>query len=175
MLCGGGLAQGLGGWLLVVVCGGGRGFGTQKSVYQKWPDQMFPICKFHFSHDGHFGLGVGGGFGEPPPPLGFNDSKHALTVTHIWNGPSGVHTTNGCTWHSSVDRVQTILSRVRQVHAMGLVCEPYQDPPVAIVLNFSFIICLFLVQTKMSWRALLTIRHSRQALGIKGQGCPVLR
>ena len=27
---------------------GGGGSGTQKFVYQKWSDQIFPICKFHF-------------------------------------------------------------------------------------------------------------------------------
>ena len=52
---------------------GGRGFWTQNLVYQKWPDQIFPIVNFVFSHDGHFGLGSGGrGFwGRGPPPLGF--------------------------------------------------------------------------------------------------------
>ena len=50
---------------------GGRGFWTQNLVYQKWPDQIFPIVNFVFSHDGHFGLGRGGGGfggGVPPPP-----------------------------------------------------------------------------------------------------------
>ena len=50
---------------------GGRGFWTQNLVYQKWPDQIFPIVNFVFSHYGHFGLGRGGGgFGggvRPPP------------------------------------------------------------------------------------------------------------
>ena len=52
---------------------GGRGFWTQNLVYQKWPDQIFPIVNFVFSHYGHFGLGRGeGGFGGGvPPPLGF--------------------------------------------------------------------------------------------------------
>ena len=36
--------------------GRGRGLGTQKFVYQKWPDQIFPIRNFVCSHDGHFGL-----------------------------------------------------------------------------------------------------------------------
>ena len=59
---------------------GGRGFWTQNLVYQKWPDQIFPIANFVFSDDGHFGLGRGGGgFGEGvPPPLVFNYSKEAL-------------------------------------------------------------------------------------------------
>ena len=49
--------------------GGGRGFWTQNLVYQKWPDQIFPIVNFVFSHYGHFGLGRGGGgFGGGPPP-----------------------------------------------------------------------------------------------------------
>ena len=62
---------------------GGRGFWTQNLVYQKWPDQIFPIVNFVFSRDGHFGLGRGGGGfggGVPPPPLGFNYSKEALRL-----------------------------------------------------------------------------------------------
>ena len=34
---------------------------------------------------------------------------------------------------------------------------------------------LFWAQAKMSWRGLLTLRYSRQPLGIKVQSCPVLR
>ena len=61
---------------------GGRGFWTQNLVYQKWPDQIFPVVSFVFSHDGHFGLGRGGGGfgGGVPPPLVFNYSKEALGV-----------------------------------------------------------------------------------------------
>ena len=43
-------------------------------MYQKWPDQIFPIVNFVFSHDGHVTLVWGGGegvLGEGPPPLGF--------------------------------------------------------------------------------------------------------
>ena len=52
---------------------GGRGFWTQNLVYQKWPDQIFPIVNFVFSRDGHFGLGRGGGGfgGGVPTPFGF--------------------------------------------------------------------------------------------------------
>ena len=52
---------------------GGRGFWTQNLVYQKWPDQIFPIVNFVLSPNGHFGLGKGGrGFwGRGPPPLVF--------------------------------------------------------------------------------------------------------
>ena len=51
---------------------GGRGFWTQNLVYQKWPDQIFPIVSFVFSHYGHFGLGRGGGgFGGGVPPPWF--------------------------------------------------------------------------------------------------------
>ena len=60
---------------------GGRGFWTQNLVYQKWPDQIFPIVNFVFSHYGPFGLGRGGGGfggGVPPPLLIFNYSKEAL-------------------------------------------------------------------------------------------------
>ena len=39
----------------------GRGSGTQKFVYQKWPVQTFPKGNFAFSRDGHFGWGGGGG------------------------------------------------------------------------------------------------------------------
>ena len=47
---------------------GGRGFWTQNLVYQKWPDQIFPIVNFVFPHYGHFGLGRGGGgFGGGVP------------------------------------------------------------------------------------------------------------
>ena len=54
--------------------GGGWGAGTQNFVYQQWPDQIFPIVNFVFSHDGHFGLwgegpGGGGGGGADPPLL----------------------------------------------------------------------------------------------------------
>ena len=39
-------------------------------MYQKWPDQIFPIANFVFSRDGHFGLGGGEGvLGEGSPPL----------------------------------------------------------------------------------------------------------
>ena len=44
-------------------------------MYQKWPDQIFFIVNFVFSHYGHFGLG---GWGRGPPPLVFNYSKEAL-------------------------------------------------------------------------------------------------
>ena len=48
---------------------GGRGrSGTQKFVYQKWPDQIFPIVNFVFSRDGHFGLEGGGSGGGGYPP-----------------------------------------------------------------------------------------------------------
>ena len=39
----------------------GRGSGTQKFVYQKWHDRIFPIVNFVSSHDGHFGLEGGEG------------------------------------------------------------------------------------------------------------------
>ena len=46
--------------------GGGRmrkggGGGTKIFVYPKWPNQIFPVVNFVFSHDAHFGLGGGGG------------------------------------------------------------------------------------------------------------------
>ena len=43
--------------------GGGVGVGTQKFVYQKWPDQVSPTANFVVSHDGHFGLRGQGGSG----------------------------------------------------------------------------------------------------------------
>ena len=52
--------------------GGGGGVWTQNLVYQQWPDQIFPIVNFVFSHYGHFGLGRGGGgFGGGVPPPWF--------------------------------------------------------------------------------------------------------
>ena len=39
------------------------GGGGQKCAYQKWPHQMFPMVNLLLSHDGPFGLGVGGGRG----------------------------------------------------------------------------------------------------------------
>ena len=49
--------------------GVGGGSGTQKSVYQKWPEQIFPIVNFAFSRHDHFGLGSGGGAELPTPIL----------------------------------------------------------------------------------------------------------
>ena len=52
--------------------GGGRGGGgvwDPTVGVRKWPDRMFPLVNFVFSHDGHFGLGgrgVGPGGGSPP-------------------------------------------------------------------------------------------------------------
>ena len=37
--------------------GGVGGSGTQKFVYQRWPDKIFPIVNFVSSHHGPFGLG----------------------------------------------------------------------------------------------------------------------
>ena len=45
------------------------GSGTQNYVDQKWPDQIFPMVNFVFSHDGHFGLEGGGGSRGGYPPL----------------------------------------------------------------------------------------------------------
>ena len=47
------------------------GFGTQKFVFQKWPDQIFPFVNLVFCRDGHFGLGGGGRgcWGRDPPWL----------------------------------------------------------------------------------------------------------
>ena len=53
--------------------GEGGGSGTQKFVYQKWPDKIFPVANFVFPHNGHFGLGGGGEGvqrGGDPPPCG---------------------------------------------------------------------------------------------------------
>ena len=74
LVCAGGRAEfswerGGGGRASFEQGGGGRGFWTQNLVYQKRPDQIFPIVNFVFSHDGHFGLGRGeGGFGGGVPP-----------------------------------------------------------------------------------------------------------
>ena len=69
---------------------GGGGSGTPKFVYQKWPNQIFPIVNFVFSHDGHFGLGGGGGLGEGVPPspplLGFVYTDMPCSETQRHNG-----------------------------------------------------------------------------------------
>ena len=80
---------------------GGRGFWTQNLVYQKWPDQIFPIVNFVFSHCGHFGLGRGGGvLGEgSPPPLVFNYSKEALR-----GGGGGIVVRGNSEWRDWVRR-----------------------------------------------------------------------
>ena len=65
------------------------GFWTQNLVYQKWPDQIFPIENFVFSHDGHFGLGRrGGGFGGGPPPWVLIILKKPCFGGHQWSGCS---------------------------------------------------------------------------------------
>ena len=65
---------------------GGGGSGTQKFVYQKWPNQIFPIVNFGFSYNGHFGLGGGGGGGgggstSPPHTV-------SLATTCSWCNPN---------------------------------------------------------------------------------------
>ena len=40
--------------------GGGGGLGPKMLVYQKWPNQIFPLVNLNFYHDGHVGLGGGG-------------------------------------------------------------------------------------------------------------------
>ena len=61
--------------------GEGGGSGTQKFVYQKWPNKFFPLVNFAFSHAGHFGLEGGGGVQGVPPP------RH--TVYGHWNTSLG--------------------------------------------------------------------------------------
>ena len=77
--------------------GGGRGFWTQNLVYQKWPDQIFPIVNFVFSRDGHFGLGRGGGAQadrwwlvsciDPPPLLHSNRLRATVSARPKGNIP----------------------------------------------------------------------------------------
>ena len=75
--------------------GGGRGSGTQKFVYHKWPDQIFPTVNFVFSRDGHFGL-AGGGLAQG---LGirlctFGGAYWPLATAH--SDPLWVRTCFGC-------------------------------------------------------------------------------
>ena len=54
-------------------------------MYQKWPDQIFPIVNFVFSHYDHFGLGRGGGgFGGGVPPPWF-----LIILKKPWVGGGG--------------------------------------------------------------------------------------
>ena len=64
------------------------GSGTQKFVYQRWPNQICPTVNFIFSHDAHFGLGGsscacrGSNVSLPPPvphtpkPTGAQPTPH---------------------------------------------------------------------------------------------------
>ena len=52
---------------------------TQKSVCQKWPDQIFPMVNFVFSHDAHFGLWGGGGRLQCCPPRTKNKGPVGFT------------------------------------------------------------------------------------------------
>ena len=63
--------------------GGGGAPGTQKFVYQKWPNQIFPMVHIFFPHDGHFGLEGGGvrGGGVDPPPCRKNTLSIGLLPT----------------------------------------------------------------------------------------------
>ena len=70
--------------------GGGGASGTQKFVYQKWPDKIFPIGSFGFPHDGQFGLGAGG---LPPPAVVAGHPNASLCPPHPLH-PRG-HQTNG--------------------------------------------------------------------------------
>ena len=54
----------------------GGGFGTQKYVHQKWPDQIIPMVNFVLSHDGDFGLEGGGGGITPPSSYGVRPFKY---------------------------------------------------------------------------------------------------
>ena len=67
-------------------------------MYQKWPEQIFPIVNFAFSHYGHFGLGRGGGGlgeGSPPPwfliilkkPYPGVLAKKGGGFTNVWQNP----------------------------------------------------------------------------------------
>ena len=62
---------------------GGGGSGTQKCVYQKWPDQLFPIVNCVFPHDGHFGLGGGGGI------QGGGAGGSSYACSHVSLAPGG--------------------------------------------------------------------------------------
>ena len=68
--------------------GGGGEAGSQKFVHQKWPDQIFPMVSFDFSHCGHFGLGEGGpgGCTPPPPPAVYG---HSFILPLGWGGAIG--------------------------------------------------------------------------------------
>ena len=57
---------------------GGGGAGTQKFVYQQWPDEIFPTANFVLSHDGHFWRGGLQGGGGAPPPRVYGHSNTSL-------------------------------------------------------------------------------------------------
>ena len=63
----------------------GRGSGTKKLVYPKWPDPMFLIVNFVVSDDGHFGLGGtgSGGGGGPPTVYGHYNTPGVSSAAHL--------------------------------------------------------------------------------------------
>ena len=68
---------------------GGRGSGTQEFVYQKWPNQIFPIVNFVFSH---WSLWSGGGVGGAPSMVvGRSNVRLSTTVEMAAFCPHGVH------------------------------------------------------------------------------------
>ena len=72
--------------------GGGGDLGPNSlCTYLKWPNQIFPVVNFVFSHYGHFGLGGGGpgGGGNPPPP----PVVYAFSNTSLGRG--------GWRWHQN--------------------------------------------------------------------------
>ena len=57
-------------------------------MYQKWPDQIFPIVNVVVSHDGHFGLGGGPGGGGGDNILPVVNSSFSLDG-HCGRGGGG--------------------------------------------------------------------------------------
>ena len=71
---------------------GGGGSGTQKFVYQKWPDKSFPIANFRFfplSSLWSGGGGVQGGGYPPPTPTVTRDGGPGPSVAPRYAGGAG--------------------------------------------------------------------------------------
>ena len=103
-----GLGSVAGQWLSALGRGGGGGEGVWDPKFRvtKMARPHFPDCKFRCSHDGHFGLGEGGGVskgGDDPPPCGGkNQAQACLGGKGVMYGPGRPQPTHPPTHRENV-------------------------------------------------------------------------